>query len=161
MKYVRRVVKDNDFGVIRILINKETNEVLFSGKDVALGFGFTTEPGRPIRNYCKNIVRARHISPGGKQIMNFINLDDISRIIPHAKFCDENVLFYAFLMNICEEAEKIVKDTYNKMLASKTIDAVASFCNEIAESGVGLEFTGLSMIMPDGKKIRLSGTADA
>ncbi len=161
MKYLRKAIKSNEFGVIRILLNTETNEVYFSGKDIALGFGYRSDPGRAVRNYCKNIIRTWHISPGGRQFMNFINRDDIDRIVYHAKFSEDNVLFYLFIMNICEDAENMAKEANEKEFASRTIDKIASFCNEFAENGVGLEFSGLSITMPNGKKIRLSGTADA
>lgn len=79
-----KIFKSEQFGQIRTQVDRETQEVVFCGKDVAEALGYTN-PRKALIDHCKGGNELVTPSFGGPQKMKFIKEADIYRLVMRSK----------------------------------------------------------------------------
>ena len=77
--YCKFIYEIDDYGKIRVIVDSDTEEVLFCAKDVAKAFGYK-EPGKIANKRNLDVIKESHITPGGMQTLNFIDSSEIKRL---------------------------------------------------------------------------------
>lgn len=82
-----KIFKSEQFGAIRTMVDDQTKEVLFNGKDVATALGYA-KPADALSKHCKGVREMKTPSAGGPQMMNYIKESDIYRLVMRSKLPD-------------------------------------------------------------------------
>ena len=84
MSIIRETYTDEYYGKVRTIFNTETDEMLFCANDVAKELGFA-DPGRTVRRACGKLFKEVHITEGGLQVMNFIDIHEVDNLAERSK----------------------------------------------------------------------------
>lgn len=79
-----KIFEREEFGEVRILDDRKTGKILFSGKDIATVLGYSNTKDA-IRRHTKKSVKRTFLTSGGSQEMTFIPESDVYRLITHSK----------------------------------------------------------------------------
>ena len=101
-----KIFKSEQFGAIRTMVDDQTHEVLFNGKDVAMALGYV-RPADALRIHCKGVCEIKTPSDGGPQKMKYIPEADIYRLVMSSKLPDA-VRFQDW---VCEEVLPQIRKT--------------------------------------------------
>ena len=82
-----KIFKHEQFGSVRTMVDNETREVLFCGKDVATALGYA-KPIDAVRVHCKGVCDLKTPSTGGPQRMKYIKEADIYRLVMRSNLPD-------------------------------------------------------------------------
>ena len=130
--YCKYSYESKDYGKIRVIVDAETEEVLYCARDVAKAFGYR-EPGKVANDRCLNVVKEKHRTPSGMQILNFINKAEIDKLVVSDFSIDKMYYLHclAEVRNMAvtkarEKAEKIIVDEISTMVRmfNKTSDRI-------------------------------------
>lgn len=84
MANLMKIFKSEQFGAVRTMVDEQTREVLFNGKDVATALGYK-ETAKAIREHCKGVSILDTPTAGGPQKMKYIPEADIYRLVMSSK----------------------------------------------------------------------------
>lgn len=120
--YYKYSYEINNYGIIRVIVNAETEEVLFCARDVAKAFGFR-EPGKVANDRCLNVIKEKHYTPSGIQTLNFIDKTEIDKLVMSDfsidKMCYIRSLAQVRDMSVTQarkKTEKIIVDEISTMV---------------------------------------------
>ena len=79
--------QNEQFGLIRTMVDDQTQEVVFNGNDVAKALGYV-DVKQALRDHTKGGVVLTTPSPGGPQKMKYLTEPDLYRLIMASKLPD-------------------------------------------------------------------------
>lgn len=82
-----KIFKSEQFGAVRTMVDDQTKEVVFNGKDVAMALGYKN-PQEALREHCKGVSVLLTPSAGGPQKMKYIPESDLYRLVMSSKLPD-------------------------------------------------------------------------
>ena len=144
-KYVYEI---EGYGMVRVIVDWETEEVLFCARDIAKALGYK-EPGRVANDRCLRVVKKKHYSPSGMQTLNFISKTEINRLV----MSDFNVIKLYYFHELARISDESIAKT-RKEIENLIVKDFSETVKMLNRNSYMVE--DVILFMPNGRMIHIT-----